>query len=292
MHVSVLGTGLLGGEIALRLRARGLTVSAWNRTAEKAAPLADAGIDLPGSPAACIAAADLTLMLLADAEAIEAALFGGEPTSDLAGRSLVQMGTIAPQESRDLGARISAAGGAYLEAPVLGSLPEARAGELLVMAAGDAALFRRCLPVFETLSKKPLHIGEVGQAAALKLALNQLIVGLTATFSLSLGLVRHAGLDVEQFMALVRQSALYAPTFDKKLPKYLSHDYASANFPLKHLLKDARLIERVLAEAGIDAAPVAAVADAAERGILRGHADDDYSSVYESLVGPGRDATS
>jgi 3-hydroxyisobutyrate dehydrogenase-like beta-hydroxyacid dehydrogenase len=93
-------------------------------------------------------------------------------------------------------------------------------------------------------------------------------------------------------MGLVRQSALYAPTFDKKLAKYLSHDYSSANFPLKHLLKDARLIERVLAEAGIDAATVAAVADAAERGIASGHADEDYSSVYEALTNARRDAAS
>ncbi len=291
MHVSVLGTGLLGGAIALRLKAQGFAVSAWNRTAEKAEPLAEAGIDLPGTPAACIEVADVTLTLLADAEAIDATLFGGEQTPDLAGRTLVQMGTIAPAESRELGVRIASVGGAYLEAPVLGSLPEARVGQLLVMASGDEALFQHCLPVFAALSDQPLHIGGLGQAAALKLALNQLIVGLTATFSLSLGLVRQAGLDVEQFMGLVRQSALYAPTFDKKLPKYLSHDYASANFPLKHLLKDARLVERVLVEAGIDAGTVTVVADAAERGIADGHADDDYSSVYEALVDARRDTT-
>lgn len=283
MQVSVLGTGLLGSEIAIRLKAQGFAVSAWNRSADKAAPLATVGIRLPPTPAAAIADADVVLLLLADAAAIEATLFAEDTASTLAGRTLVQMGTIAPAQSRALGERVAAAGGAYLEAPVLGSLPEARDGKLLVMAGGDAALYERCLPVLEALSQEPRHIGELGQAAALKLAMNQLIAGLTATFSLSLGLVRKAGLDVEQFMGVLRGSALYAPTFDKKLGKYLEHDYASANFPLKHLLKDVRLMEGVMADAGLDTGLLAAVAAAAERGIERGFGDADYSALYEAL---------
>jgi 3-hydroxyisobutyrate dehydrogenase len=288
MQVTVLGTGLLGGEIAIRLKDQGFAVSAWNRTAQKAAPLATVGIRLPETAAGAIADAELVLLLLADANAIEATLFATDSLPDLAGRTVVQMGTIAPLESQALSERVAAAGGAYLEAPVLGSLPEARAGKLLVMAGGDAALYRRCLPVLEALSQEPRHIGGVGQAAALKLAMNQLIAGLTASFALSLGLVRKAGLDVEQFMGMLRGSALYAPTFDKKLDKYLQHDYASANFPLKHLLKDVRLMQSVMGEAGIDTGLLEAVAAAAERGIAAGYGDMDYSALYEALnQGPG-----
>jgi 3-hydroxyisobutyrate dehydrogenase len=284
MQISVLGTGLLGSEIAIRLKEQGFTVSAWNRTAGKAAPLATVGIRLPDTAAAALADADLVLLLLADAPAIEATLFAADTEPALAGRNIVQMGTIAPTESQALAARVADAGAAYLEAPVLGSLPEARAGKLLVMAGGDAVLYRRCLPVFEALSQEPRHIGAIGQAAALKLAMNQLIAGLTATFSLSLGLVRRAGLDVEQFMEVLRGSALYAPTFDKKLDKYLQHDYAGANFPLKHLLKDVRLMQGVMGEAGLDTGLLDAVATAADRAIESGYGDADYSALYEALT--------
>ncbi|WP_295881738.1 NAD(P)-dependent oxidoreductase [uncultured Thiohalocapsa sp.] len=284
MQISVLGTGLLGSEIAIRLKEQGFTVSAWNRTAGKAAPLATVGIRLPDTAAAALADADLVLLLLADAPAIEATLFAADTEPALAGRTIVQMGTIAPTESQALAARVADAGAAYLEAPVLGSLPEARAGKLLVMAGGDAVLYRRCLPVFEALSHEPRHIGVIGQAAALKLAMNQLIAGLTATFSLSLGLVRRAGLDVEQFMGVLRGSALYAPTFDKKLDKYLQHDYAGANFPLKHLLKDVRLMQGVMGEAGLDTGLLDAVVTAADRAIESGYGDADYSALYEALT--------
>ena len=287
MRLAILGTGLLGSEIALRLKAQGFDVAAWNRTAAKAAPLASAGIELPGTAAEAIRTADAALLLLADAAAIEATLFAPDTAPALAARIIVQMGTIAPAESRALAGRVGAAGSDYLEAPVLGSVPEARAGKLFVLAGGDPALYERCLPMFEALSETPQRIGDVGQAAALKLALNQLIAGLTATFCLSLGLVRKEGLDVEQFMTVVRGSALYAPTFDKKLDKYLAHDYASANFPLKHLLKDVRLMVDAMGADDIDTGTLQAIAAAAERGVAAGLADADYSALYESLTAGG-----
>ena len=114
--------------------------------------------------------------------------------------------------------------------------------------------------------------------------MNQLIAGLTGCFSLSLGLVRAEGIDVAQFMDLLRGSALYAPTFDKKLDKYLSHDYGKANFPLKHLLKDVRLLGAVAEDAGMDTAAIAAVEAACIRAQERGYGEQDYSALYETLV--------
>jgi 3-hydroxyisobutyrate dehydrogenase len=152
------------------------------------------------------------------------------------------------------------------------------------MAAGELALYERCLPIFEALSEKPQRIGEVGQGAALKLAMNQLIAGLTATFAYSLGLVRDEGIDVEQFMALLRTSALYAPTFDKKLDKYLAHDYGKANFPLKHLLKDVALFRQVAEHSSADTAPLAALESVFARAVQHGLGELDYSAIYEALV--------
>jgi 3-hydroxyisobutyrate dehydrogenase len=284
MKLTVLGTGLLGSEITIRLKDRHFDLSVWNRTRERAAPLAAIGIQCAESAAAAIAGADATLLLLADAEAIEETLFRGDTPNALPGRIIVQMGTIAPSESRSIASRVARAGGEYLEAPVLGSLPEARAGRLIVMAGGELDLYQRCLPIFEALSKTPQRIGEVGQGAALKLAMNQLIAGLTASFSFSLGLVRSEGIDVEQFMELLRQSALYAPTFDKKLDKYLNHDYGRANFPLQHLLKDVALFRRVAEASTIDTAPLVALEAALLRAVAAGLGQADYSALYETLV--------
>jgi 3-hydroxyisobutyrate dehydrogenase len=244
------------------------------------------GIRVADTAAGAIAAADAALLLLSDAAAIRAILLAPDAAAALAGRIVVQMGTIAPDESRAIADRCRTSGADYLEAPVLGSLPEAREGRLIVMAGGEEATFRRCLPLLEALSESPERVGDIGQGAALKLAMNQLIAGLTASFAYSLGLARSEGLDVEQFMGLLRRSALYAPTFDKKLAKYLTRDYGKANFPLRHLLKDVALFRQTAADSGMDAAPLAALESALARGVRGGLGDADYSALYEALVEP------
>ncbi|MCX8017921.1 MAG: NAD(P)-dependent oxidoreductase [Rhodocyclaceae bacterium] len=285
MRIAVLGLGLLGAEVALRLKRQGHEVIGWNRGEGRAALARQRGLSLAATPAEAIAASELALLLLSDAAAIQETLFGQTAPPELAARTLVQMGTIGPDESRALAARVSAKGGAYLEAPVLGSLPEAREGRLILMAGGDPKLFERLRPVFLDLSPDPQHIGEIGQAAALKLAMNQLIAGLTATFALSLGLVRGAGIEVEQFMRLLRASALYAKTFDKKLANYLAHDYSSANFPLKHLRKDIALFRQTAAALGLETSLSEAIEAACLKAESLGLGDADYSALYEALVG-------
>lgn len=285
MKIAVLGLGLMGAAIAGRLAAQGFRVTGWNRSAEKARALAGGGMELAADVAAAVSDAEVVILVLSDAAAITETLFHPRAAAALPGRLVVQMGTIAPQESRDIAARVGDAGGEYLEAPVLGSLPEARDGRLIVMAGGESGPFERCLPVLRALGPDPRLLGPLGRGAALKLAMNQLIAGLTAAFSLSLGLVRAEGIEPERFMELLRASALYAPTFDKKLDKYLAHEYGKANFPLKHLLKDVRLFRRVAEQAGLDTALSAAVEDACIRAVERGFGDQDYSAVYEALTG-------
>jgi 3-hydroxyisobutyrate dehydrogenase len=284
MKTAVIGLGLMGSEIALRLRRQGVDVSCWNRGAEGARAARERGLPMTETAAAAIAAADLMLLVLSDADAIrETLLDPPDAAQALSGRIVVQMGTIGPGESRAIAARVESLGARYLEAPVLGSLPEVREGRLIIMAGGDPALFEQCLPVLRDLSRDPQLIGGIGAGAALKLAMNQLIAGLTATFSLSLGLVRAEGIDVAQFMTLLRGSALHARTFDKKLDKYLSHDYGAANFPLKHLLKDIRLFRQVAEEVGLDIALLGALESTCERAEALGYGDQDYSALYEAI---------
>jgi 3-hydroxyisobutyrate dehydrogenase len=284
MRIAVLGLGLMGAAIAQRLRQEGLDVIGWNRAREKCEALAAQGMQVADSAAEAIARSEMTALVLSDAAAIRETLFNADVPAALSGHTFIQLGTIAPAESQDIAGRIAAHGGEYLESPVLGSLPEAGAGKLLVMAGGDESVFRRCLPLLQALSREPRLIGVVGQGAALKLAMNQLIAGLTATFSLSLGLVRAEGIEVSQFMQLLRGSALYAPTFDKKLDKCLSRRYGEANFSLKHLLKDVRLFRQVAEQIGMDTALAVTIEAACIRALDKGYGDQDYSSLYEALT--------
>lgn len=283
MRVALLGTGILGRSVAERLQASGHTVVVYNRTKEKAESLRRPGISMAASPAEAIREGDCTLLFLADAQAIRSVILNDDSRPALRGRTVVQMGTIGPDESREIDAAVTAEGGDYLEAPVLGSIAEAKAGTLLVMVGGTDQQLQRVRPLLRSLSKEPRLVGPVGQAAALKLALNQLIASETAAFSLSLALIQQSQVPVDLFMSLLKESALFAPTFEKKLPRLQQRQYDQPNFSTSHLLKDIDLFLATAARQGLRTTGLQGVRDVVADTIAHGRGDQDYSALYEEL---------
>jgi 3-hydroxyisobutyrate dehydrogenase len=274
--------------MAERLLAAGHTLTAYNRTAAKLEPL-QAGIaahpdrhfEIAPTPEIAIAASDCVVLMLTNAEAITSVLFAAPAA--LKGRTVIQMGTIAPAESQTIAAQVIAAGGSYLEAPVLGSIPEAKAGTLIVMVGAEPEQFDQWLPILQVLGTDPVLLGPVGAAAAVKLALNQLIGSLTTAFALSLGLVQRQGVEVDAFMQIVRKSALYAPTFDKKLARMLARNYDSPNFPTKHLKKDMELFITTAIAANLRPDSVTGVSQVLTAAIDQGLAEGDYAALFSVI---------
>ncbi len=279
-----MGTGLMGRPMAERLLAQGYPLKACNRTREKAQILRSSGAEIVETPVEAIRQADCVVLMLAHAAAIQEVVFSQEARSELSTRTVIQMGTIGPSESRKFEREVNAAGGDYLEAPVLGSIPQAEEGSLIVMVGGSPEQFEQWSSLFRCFGPNPLLIGPVGKAAALKLALNQLIASLTVSFALSLGIVQHEGLSVDQFMEILRGSALHAPTFEKKLPQMLSGDFENPNFPTRHLLKDVDLILDTAEEMGLDASGLRGMRTVLEKTITRGLADADYSALFDTIT--------
>jgi len=286
MNVGILGTGLMGAPIAQRLQQQGETVAAYNRSPAKLMPLAAAGITIATTPAHLIELVDVVVLMLSDACAIADTLLSRDALAQLSGKTVLQMGTISPSQSRAIAKQVAKAGGEYLEATVLGSIPEVKTGTLLVMVGATTAQFDRHLPLLQHLGQHPKHIGEVGSATAMKLALNQLIGSLTTAFSLSLHFIQRQGLAVDDFMEVLRQSALYAPTFDKKLARMLASDYKNPNFPTQHLRKDLGLFAEEAQALNLDTATIAAIQTLLNRALEQNLAEGDYSALHETIAQP------
>lgn len=284
MQISLIGTGLLGSAMAERLLALGHDVVVWNRTREKTESLRSQGVVVARSAAEAVQAADCTILMLSDAPAILGALSASQGLPNFQRRTIIQMGTIAPEESIALGQEIRSRLGEYLEAPVLGSIAEAKAGTLIVMVGGTAELLDRWSTVLQCFSVKPILVGPIGQAAALKLALNQLIASHITAFSLSLGIIQRSGGDVETFMRVLRQSALMAPMFDKKLPKILDHNYSNPNFPTEHLLKDVTLCLQTAKASNLETSALQGIQVIFQKAVTQGLPSQDYSSVFEMIA--------
>ncbi len=283
--IGLIGTGLMGLPMARRLHEAQQTLMVFNRTPEKLESLRQTEVEIAPSVSELLQACGVVLLMLSNAQAIRAVLLSETTRPHLANRVVIQMGTISPSESRNIQDEITAEGGDYLEAPVLGSIPEAEAGKLMVMVGSSPAQFQEWSTLLKNFGPEPILVGPVGTAAALKLSLNQLISSLTTAFATSLGFVQRQGVDVEIFMNILRQSALYAPTFDKKLQRMLDHDYANPNFPTKHLLKDTNLFLKEAQDCGLQVDSLLGVRKILETACDLGLAEEDYAALF-AVVSP------
>ncbi len=173
-NLGFVGLGLMGSRIVKRLLAAGHQVSGYNRTTAKAESLIQSGMQWKDSPRAVAEASDVTLSMVTDSAALSSITDG--PDGILAGLSAgkiyVDMSTVSPRLIRDLAGRVAATGADMLEAPVSGSVPAVESGTLIIYAGGNADTLEKVRPVFESLSQKIIHVGENGQAIAMKIAIN------------------------------------------------------------------------------------------------------------------------
>ena len=279
--VALLGTGLLGESIGQRLLQQGVSLYVWNRTSEHSRSLIDAGAQTLNSPSEAPRCCDSLITVLRDGPVTAAVL---KDIGPLDGSTLITMGTVGVTESQSLATQATEQGGQYLEAPVLGSKPQALNGSLLVMAGGEAEVFEEQQPLLSHLSQQPMLVGPVGSGAATKLALNQLIASLTHSFSLSLQLIQRAGVPVETFMNILRPSALYAPTFDKKLQRMLDHNYTDPNFSTALLRKDLRLFLEEATIAGLQDQGLNGLVSLLEQAKGTDLDNQDYCALHELTV--------
>jgi len=178
MHITLLGTGLMGDPMARRLCGAGLRVSVWNRSAEKARKLAAVGAVVHDSAASAVQSADVVITMLENGAVVEDVLFEQGAAAAMKGGALcIDMSSIEPARARAHAQQLRALGVDYLDAPVSGGTLGAEQGTLAIMAGGDTTTFARASTVFAALGRAT-HVGPTGSGQLAKLA-NQMIVGIT-----------------------------------------------------------------------------------------------------------------
>ena len=282
MNIGLVGTGLMGKPLSEKIIKSGNSLNIYNRTLSKTIELEKIGARVSKNMYSLVKESDVIILMLSNYDAVYQVLFESN-VGHYEGKTVIQMSTIAPAESKELKRRIINLRGDYFEAPVLGSIPQIIAGELIVLVGGTEEQYKKWQYLFSIFSNKILHIGEIGDASAMKLALNQLIVSETVAFSMSLGYLRENNLDVNTFMEILRGSALYAPTYDKKLPNMMERNFTNPNFPVKHLLKDLDIILGEFGENGINTNSLKGARKILIDSIQKGFAEHDYSALYNSV---------
>ena len=155
-RLGYLGTGLMGGPMALRLLNAGYPLTVWNRTAAKADEAVAAGATRADTPADLARNADVVMACLTNAAAVEEVLFGPDGIASVTGpATFVDFSSMDPRLTRTFAERLKAANGmAFVDAPVSGGTPAAKAGTLTIMAGGEAADIERVRPFIAPLAQR------------------------------------------------------------------------------------------------------------------------------------------
>ena len=276
--VALLGTGTMGAGMAASIARAGLPLRVWNRSREKAEPLAGVGAVIADSPAEAVEGADLVLTMLFDADAVAATM--EQARASLApGAVWVQQSTVGVEGSDRLVALARDLGIAYVDAPVLGTRKPAEDGALVVLASGPQDVRERVTPVFDAIGSRTLWLGAAGEASRLKLAANAWVITVVEGIAESLALTRSLGLDPHLFLQAVAGGAMDAPYVQLKGTAMIEGDFAPS-FSIDGAAKDGDLIVAAARGAGVELAVVEAARDHLARARAAGHGGQDLSATY------------
>jgi 3-hydroxyisobutyrate dehydrogenase-like beta-hydroxyacid dehydrogenase len=283
--VALLGTGRMGSAMARTLARAGIQPVLYNRTAERAETLArELGTRTAGTAAEAAAAADVTLSMVADEDAVEELYRGddGLIAGLREGSVAVDLSTVPPSSIRALEQAVRARGAGILDAPVSGSVMTADSGQLTLMVGGEARDLERARPALEPLAKAIFHVGPLGSGAAMKLAVNAVIFGLNNALSEALVLAERAGVDRAVAYEVLAASAVGAPFVQYKRAAFLEPETTPTAFALELAEKDLRLITTLARDLGV---PMAQAQTNIEliRAAGRDRAGDDFASVAVHL---------
>lgn len=279
--VALLGTGIMGTGMARSMLRAGLPLRVWNRTRDKAEPLAKDGAAVAGTPAEAVRDADIIITMLFDSDAVEQAMSEQGGASETAGRGAdwIQMSTVGVAGAERLGQLASRLELVYVDAPVLGSRQQAEQGALVILGSGPEDARTACDPVFAAIGKKTLWAGRAGMGSRLKVTTNSWVIALADATAEAIALAEGLGHDPHLFLDAIDGTATDSPYAHLKGQLILDREF-TPSFPTRAAEKDCRLILGAATEVGVDMGLTAAAESHYARAIELGHADEDLSSVY------------
>jgi 3-hydroxyisobutyrate dehydrogenase len=267
----------MGQGMARNIQKAGMSVRAWNRSRDKAEPLADDGITVVDSPADAVRDADVVLTILSDGDAVlEVAEQALPAATDDA--LWVQMSTIG-HEATDRCIELAAQHGTeFVDAPVVGTKKPAEEGKLTVLASGPESARDRVEPIFDAVGQKTVWVGEAGQSSRLKVAINAWIVSAVEGAAETIALAEGLGIDPQLVLDTLGGGPLDMPYLQMKGGMMLERSF-EPSFRLALAAKDARLGVQAAEEAGLDLPLLSAIADRMEAG-AKEHGDEDLAATF------------
>jgi 3-hydroxyisobutyrate dehydrogenase len=288
VNVGIAGTGRMGAAIATRLLGQGHTVTIWNRTPAKLAPLVTAGAKAADSPAGVAAASEAIITILTDAAAIEATYHdrSGLLAGDVKGNLFIEMSTVQPETEQALAEKVRAKGAAMVECLGRTTGP-ARDGSSSPAGATDAD-FARAKPLLEQMCRRSEHVGPAGAGARMKLAINLPLLVYWQAFGEALALVQPLKLDPKRVIdifadtsggpnVLKARGSVVAAALEGK-------DTGPAGFDIDSMRKDLRTMVAAGEALGVEMPVTARALEAFEHAAAAGFGQRDGRPAHTGIA--------
>jgi 3-hydroxyisobutyrate dehydrogenase-like beta-hydroxyacid dehydrogenase len=286
MNVSVLGLGAMGARMAARWLDAGHRVRVYNRSPERAGPLRTRGAEVAASPRAAADGADVVVSMVRDDAASESvwldpdagALAGLKP-----GAVAIESSTLTPVWVRRLAERVTSAGAEFVDAPVVGSRPQAEAGQLIYLLGSTPEALDRVRSLLDVTGGAIHHVGAVGSGAVMKLCVNVLFGIQTAALSEMLGLVSRSGIDLDAAVELLGALPITSPAM-KGMGGLIARREFVPQFPIDLVEKDFGYAEAAASTVGATVPLTGCAREVYARARQAGFGGDNISGVAQLVL--------
>lgn len=285
IELAFVGLGAMGSRLTRRLLDAGYPVTGYNRTAAKARALVDAGMRLAPTPRDAAAAADVVFTMVTDNDALRAIAFGadGVIAGLRPGATLVEMSTVSPDVTREIGEAVTARGAAMLDAPVSGSTVSVEQGVASIQVGGDAAVLERVRPYLLAMGPNGVtHVGALGLAKAMKVATNLGVAVQILAFCEAVALAEKSGIPRELAVDALMRSVIASPLVKYRGPYVIGKMAAHAAFPVPMIQKDLQLALDQARAVGVPLPLTALTQEWMTK--ARGLGDHDFAVVFDVLA--------
>ena len=284
-NVGYVGLGVMGGNMADRLLAKGHVVTGFNRTRSKAQWLIDKGMKWADSPAAVCAVSDVVISMVTNSAALSEVAEGanGMLAGLKPGQIWIDISTVAPALARSLAAKVRAKGADLVDAPVSGSVITLQQGKLSIMVGGRAETFQKIKALLEDIGPKVTHVGDNGLALVMKIAINLSLAVQMLAFSEGVLLAEKSGIRREVAVDVMTHSVIGSPMVQYRGPFVLGMP-EEAWFNVNMMQKDMLLALELGRQVDVPL-PTTAVTNemlTAARGM--GLAEKDFAILFEALA--------
>ena len=284
-HIGFVGLGAMGSRVVKRLLDAGYTVTGYNRTRSKAQWLLDAGMKWGDSPRTVAETAAVIFTMVTNTQALQEVVGGhnGILAGLREGKIYIDMSTVSPGKSREVAAKVAAAGAHMLDVPVSGSVITLEQGNLSLMVGGDQAIFEQVKPILLAIGPKVNYVGNNGQAVLMKIAINLNLQVQFLAFCEGLLLAEKGGIPRETALEVMLNSVIASPSLKYRTPFILNMP-EEAWFDVNMMQKDMLLALELGRELDVSLPTVALSNEFLTAARAMGLAKHDFAIVFKVLA--------